>query len=91
MENTHSGYSTIGSVAGLIARALHTYGCDPEPLFSEAGIDITEIARPAARFPVSRMQRLWQLAVEQTGDDTGSLSPTQLQGCLGSHCSRVSF
>lgn len=68
MENTHSGYSTIGSVAGLIARALHTYGCDPEPLFSEAGIDITEIARPAARFPVSRMQRLWQLAVEQTGD-----------------------
>jgi AraC-like DNA-binding protein len=68
MDNANSAYSTIGSVAGLIARALPTYGCDPEPLFTAAGIDINELARPTARFPVSRMQHLWQLAVEQTGD-----------------------
>lgn len=68
MDNDHSGYSTLGSVAGLIARALHTCGCEPEPLFREAGIDIKELARPSARFPVSRMQHLWQLAAERTGD-----------------------
>lgn len=74
MDNANPGYSTIGSVAGLIARALHTYDCDPEPLFTEAGIDINELARPAARFPVSRMQHLWQLAVERTGDECFGLT-----------------
>ncbi len=68
MDYAHSGYSTIGTVAGLIARTLQTCGHDPEPLFTEIGIDINELARPGARFPVTRMQRLWQLAVDETGD-----------------------
>jgi len=74
MDNANSGYSTLGSVAGLIARALHTCGCDPEPLFTEAGIDIEELDRPTARFPVSRMQHLWQLAIKRTGDECFGLT-----------------
>lgn len=68
METTRSDYSTIGSVAGLIARTLGCYGCDPGPLFLEAGINIDEVSSPHARFPVPRMQQLWQLAVDRTDD-----------------------
>lgn len=61
-------HSTIGSVASLIAQALHTYGCDPRPLFSAAGIDMAALADPDSRFPVVQLQELWRLAEEATGD-----------------------
>ena len=68
MKNVRTNYSTIGSIAALIARTLTTYGCNPEPLLLEAGIDPGKIANPNARFQVLRMQQLWQLAVDRTGD-----------------------
>lgn len=74
MDQADSGHSTIGTVAGLIARTLQTCGRDPAPLFRVAGIDIAELGRPGARFPVSRMQHLWQLAVDETGDDCFGLT-----------------
>jgi len=60
--------TTLGSVAGLIASTLRARGCDPEPLFAEAGLDPERIADPNARFPMPRMQQLWRLAVAATAD-----------------------
>ena len=68
MEYTTPEITTLGSVAGLIATTLRACGCDPEPLFVGAGLDSDRITDPNARFPMPRMQKLWKLAVEATGD-----------------------
>jgi AraC-like DNA-binding protein len=60
--------TTLGSVAGLIATTLRARGCDPEPLFVAADLDLDRATDPNARFPMLRMQKLWRLAVAATGD-----------------------
>ena len=60
--------TSLGSVAGLIEKALRTYGCDPGPLFAAAGIDRNVSSDPHARIPTTKVQALWKLSVEATGD-----------------------
>ena len=68
MESTEKDYSTLGSVAALIEQTLRHYQCEPAALFLKAGIDIEHINDPAVRFPLTRMQKLWRYAVDETGD-----------------------
>jgi AraC-like DNA-binding protein len=78
MTNTED--STLGSVAALIAQTLQNYDCDPAPLFRTAGIDLGQVSNAGTRYPVKRMQQLWQLAVESTGDPCfGFIAGEQLQ------------
>jgi AraC-like DNA-binding protein len=80
MAGTNMDYSTLGSVAALIAQTLRNYNCDPAPLFRTAGIDLSRISDDGTRYPVARMQQLWQLAVESTGDPCfGFVAGEQLQ------------
>ena len=65
---TADNYSTMGGVAGLIAQTLRSYGCDPEPLFRKAALDMSRLSNPDTRYPFNRIQHLWQLAVDACGD-----------------------
>jgi len=65
---TAGNYSMMGSVAALVAQTLRTYDCDPEPLFREAGLDMSLLSNPDTRYPGNRVQQLWQLAVDASGD-----------------------
>jgi AraC-like DNA-binding protein len=77
---TNTQYSTLGSVAALIAQTLQSYDCDPAPLFRTAGIDLGRVSNDGTRYPVERMQQLWQLAVDSTGDPCfGFVAGEQLQ------------
>jgi len=78
MESAEKDYSTLGSVAALIEQTLHHYQCEPAALFLRAGIDIERINDPAARFPVTRMQKLWRYAVDETGDPCFGLTAGEL-------------
>jgi AraC-like DNA-binding protein len=70
----------------LIARALQQYDCDPKPLFRQVDIDIDCIDDPNSRYPVSKLQPLWRLAVEASGDPGFGISvaeqfqPSALRG-----------
>jgi AraC-like DNA-binding protein len=68
MAYSTSEITTLGSVAGLIATTLRATGCDPEPLFVAAGLDLGRATEANARFPMPRLQKLWRLAVAATGD-----------------------
>jgi len=68
MAILHSEVTTLGSVAALLAQALRSRDRDPAPLFTAAGIDMQDAAIPGVRIPTTRMQSLWRLAVEATGD-----------------------
>lgn len=73
-------YSTLGSVAALVAQTLREYGCDSAPLFQAAGIKLGGNADDGIRFPVEHMQKLWRLAVEASGDPCfGFVAGEQLQ------------
>jgi AraC-like DNA-binding protein len=66
--------STIGSWARFIAQGLDACGVDSRQLFLDAGIDLAESENPNVRFPVHKMSRVWQLAVERTGDPCFALT-----------------
>jgi AraC-like DNA-binding protein len=68
MSDTTSEVTSLGTAAGLLAKALRSCNIDPEPLFRQAGIDFTSINDPDARIPVQRIDKLWGLAIEATGN-----------------------
>lgn len=66
--------STIGSWARFIAQGLDACSVDSHQLFLDAGIDLAETEDPNIRFPVHKMSRVWQLAVQRTGDPCFALT-----------------
>jgi len=61
--------TTLATVARLIGETLaREYDIDPAPILEQAGIDVGAFKRPGSRVPLSKMTRLWDLAVFITGD-----------------------
>lgn len=60
--------TTINTWAIALVRTLDAHGCDGRGLLLRAGLDAQLLTDPNGRAPVSGMSRLWQLAVEATGD-----------------------
>jgi AraC-like DNA-binding protein len=60
--------STLNTWAIAVARTLDARGIDSGKLFAEAGLDPAIMRDPNGRYPVSRMSRLWKLAVQASGD-----------------------
>jgi AraC-like DNA-binding protein len=56
-----------------IATALESYGCDSRPLFDELEMDPQLSYNPNAQYPLAKIYRLLQRAVEVTGDDAFGL------------------
>jgi AraC-like DNA-binding protein len=80
MKKPYSEITSLSSMAALLAQTLQACDCDPAPLFARAGIDLQDAADPNARIPTTRMQTLWGLAVEVTGNPClGLLAARQFQ------------
>ena len=60
--------TTIGSAATLIGCALRDYDIDAHAIFRESGLDPDTMGSPGLRYPVTKMQTMWRLAVERSGD-----------------------
>jgi AraC-like DNA-binding protein len=78
MDTTQTDVTSLSSSAGLIATTLRECNCDPEPLFEQAGINLSEVNDPNVRFPTSRTQVLWGLAAEATGNPCIGLMAARL-------------
>lgn len=83
MDNTPS---TLATFILPIAKALRLHGQDPMELLEQAGIDPAHVINADRRIAVPRMQALWRLSVDATGDETfglqvaEQLQPATLQG-----------
>ena len=66
--------TTVGAAASLIGCALRDYGVEIETIYREAGIDPEALASPGTRYPFAKMQIMWRLAVERSGDTCFGLS-----------------
>jgi AraC-like DNA-binding protein len=60
--------TTIASAATLLARTLEQSGHNARDIYAQAGLEAAPAQPLDARYPVSRMQVVWALAVETTGD-----------------------
>ena len=60
--------TTLAATTTALTAALQAYGCEPRAVFARAGLDIDLVRQPGARFPFSRMHRLWTVAREASGD-----------------------
>ncbi len=69
--------STIASLSNMIIRALDARGIDGRRVAQEAGIDPGTAQAPTARVPRAALTRLWQLAVEASGDPCFGLEATR--------------
>ena len=66
--------STISSYALVVAKTLDSCGVDSRKLFRRADLDPDDLRDPNARFSFLGMQRVWAMAVEETGDPCFGLS-----------------
>lgn len=60
--------TTLNTWAIAISRTLDARGLDSAGLFAQVGLDPQILRDPNGRYPVSKMAKLWRLAVETTGD-----------------------
>lgn len=61
-------YTTMSSWVRMIWDGLKVYGVDADDLFERVGLDRRLLADPDARYPMSKVVKLWSLALERTGD-----------------------
>jgi AraC-like DNA-binding protein len=61
-------YATLATWSATIIRALDARGVDGQRVAREAGIDASILQDSGARVPRLALTRLWQLAVEASGD-----------------------
>ncbi|WP_250656114.1 AraC family transcriptional regulator [Alkalimarinus coralli] len=66
--------STIASWAKVVCNAIDAREVDSVKLLALADISPELLNNPEGRIPVSKMSRLWTLAVEATGDEAFGLS-----------------
>ena len=70
--------TTLAATTTALAAALQSHGCEPRAVFARAGLDIDLARQPGARFPFSKMQRLWTAAREASGDPCIGLQAARL-------------
>ena len=66
--------TTSASWASGIVKALELEGLDCQAMFKQLGLDFAALDDPDARFPQDAMTRLWQLAVELSGNEAIGLN-----------------
>lgn len=60
--------TSLASWAKAIKSTLDARGIDSAALFRQAGLDLSALNDPNARYPLENTTRLWQLAVQASGD-----------------------
>lgn len=62
--------TSLALVTKILAVSLREdYGVDPVPVFAGAGLDADAKPTPQMRYTLTQMRKLWELAIEATGDE----------------------
>ncbi len=69
--------STLASIAALIVRALDEQGGNGKAVLDSVGLNPALLLDPEARYPVSKMQKLWRAATAISGDPCFGLKVAQ--------------
>jgi len=62
--------TTLASATALLATSLREeYGIDPAPIFFQADLPLAPPELPQLRYPLAKIQELWALSREASGDE----------------------
>jgi len=78
MHSEQETHTTLVSAAALLADAIGHYGLDFKQIVIEAGIDLYNNYKTSDRLPADKLQKIWRLAVAQTGDPCFGLTYARL-------------
>jgi len=71
--------TTLASVTTLLEVSLReNYGINPAPIFEKAGIPLGAPASTGARYPLTSVRKMWELARDETGDEAVGLKTGRL-------------
>ncbi|MCU7844767.1 MAG: AraC family transcriptional regulator [Candidatus Thiodiazotropha sp. (ex Monitilora ramsayi)] len=68
MKSDAAEHHALASVATLLAHTIQSYGLDFRLLLRQVGIDPDHYSDPDERLPIVKLQQLWSLATEASGD-----------------------
>lgn len=60
--------SLLASSTLVVWKAVETYGLDARALFERAGLDPASLEDSLARYPYQDVRKVWELAIEESGD-----------------------
>jgi len=60
--------TTLLTIPKLLSQVLRVYDVEPQPIFSQAGIDLNPVDVKDSRVDMQKMTVLWQLCVQATGN-----------------------
>lgn len=60
--------NSLASSHLVLWRALESYGLDSRAIFERVGLDVSEMSDPDARYPDSKLLKLWDVAIEEAKD-----------------------
>jgi len=69
--------TTLAAIAAAIAEAMERSGGDAKAAFARAGLDMSRMQQPGARYPMRSMTRLWKEARLETNDPCIGLAVAQ--------------
>lgn len=69
--------TSIGTLIAVMGQTVASYGVDPEPIFERVALDPAAAAVPGARVDLRRINRVWNLVREATGDPRIGLRVSQ--------------
>lgn len=67
----------IAGWVAAVAQACDANNVSAKEVFAQAGIDLAAVRQPTARFPISKMSRVYELILEATADPAFGLSIAQ--------------
>ena len=71
-------YTTISAWAVAVSWTLKAEGVKAEDVFSDAGLTLSEqVKNPGGRIPIQNMTRLWEAAVQSTGNPAFGLKVSE--------------
>ena len=73
--------SLLASSTLVVWKSIETYGLDPRALFERAGLDPDSLEDPLARYPYRDVRKVWELAIEETGDPCFALIAAIRKSC----------
>lgn len=76
VQDSQEPHVIAGWVAA-VAQACAASDLNTPEIFGQAGIDLASVREPTARFPISRMSRVYALVAEATSDPTFGLAIAQ--------------
>lgn len=74
IETQTEEHTTVASIVSVLGKLLDYYGLDKYKIAEQVGIDTTITYQPNDRISVSKLQKVWDIAQEETGDDSIGLT-----------------